>query len=193
MAAVIDSRHITEAAAETCAMVTRQLTEDGHLHLQTAIAATAYLAGTCLVRNSDVDLSDRKPGSKITLGANDRAPEIVSDIFEMAHSDGVDPNCGMLDPIPVRHQPVKSYLELMVMLDDAHQRILKRWRIPPEEQPRVAARATAQLIARNRADLEPSIGKALAAAAVMIAATSVPPPPGASKILQKKRWWQFWR
>lgn len=166
------------------ALVIETLRNDRGVHAETAIAASAVLAGECVLACAGYDTSGLEPGSMITSDVVNQllfeaeGQLTVSDYFMNAlFGQGIDVSKeSWPEAIPDEHQVMLDPMEIVARLRPQALGMFEQVQAEPLERAYAAAQATALLVAHTRRVLDPNIGKALALEAMLRGAKSVPMP-----------------
>lgn len=170
---------IASASGEIYHTVCEAIADGRGTHLETAITAIGYLAGTAMLRNSGVDFSRLDPGTPIFVDAvNEVGQDVVGTMLEtIARGGQTGPHDLKARPaasVPPGHDALLSHEELMRRLMPKFEAILARHSIPADLAPFACAHAEAQIIIAGQAQLAPAIGKAIAVNAIVRASKTVP-------------------
>ncbi|MEO6741741.1 MAG: hypothetical protein ABIP20_15970, partial [Chthoniobacteraceae bacterium] len=181
---------ISGASGEIYHTVCDSIADGRGTHLETAIAAIGYLAGTAMLQNGGVDLSRFEPGTPVFVDAvNEVGQDVVGTMLETvargAQSGPHDLNAPPAASVPPGHDPLKSHEELMRLLMPKFEAILARHSIPADLAPFACAHAAAQLIIAGQAQLAPAISKAIAVNAMVRASKTVPFTSAGGFVTQK--------
>ena len=153
------------------------------VHLETAIYAPAFLAGTLILRSTGVGFSDHKAGQPIFVTqSNDEYGDIVNDkggeIFEFMQKScsplGLQPFGGWNAPVPDNHQPLQSGVEFVRNIEKPFQDLMKQVGAREELYPYVAGLTSMIIIKMGAQTLNPELSKAIALSALMAGCKTVP-------------------
>lgn len=136
------------------------LQDEKGVHLETAIAATARMAGTYLFRSFGFELSDAEAGQAVLSEiANEKGPELVNILAGVLHENSItiDQAAVESDPGP-EHEPHLSFLETQPKLEPLYEAIRNRHALSYEDAAHTAAVATAGLVIQGAGVLDPAIG-----------------------------------
>lgn len=166
-------------AANRFADATIAALKDGKgVHAETAVAATARMAGTFLLRSFKLPLDGIEPGSVVLSDkANEEGPELVNILGGVLAHLGVDLDTGKLgnEPGP-DHKPLLSFLETQRKLEPAYGRIRESLGLTLKDAAESAAAATALLIQRTVGVLDPNVGFHIAAYGFVEGTKTAPGP-----------------
>jgi hypothetical protein len=146
------------------------------VHAETAIAATARMAGTFLFRSFDFALDGLQPGQPVlSEQANEQGPRLVQIIAAMlAHlGETIDFSKAAAGRGP-KHQPQLTFIETLGRLEPEYSRIKDRLALSPQTAAEAAAVAAALLIRQCKEVLDVGIGFGLAAYAVVEGTKTAP-------------------
>ena len=164
------------AADELFEGICQGLADARGIHLETAITAGGYLAGSTLLDCAHVDLSRLPPGAAVIVDeVNETGPLLVETLFDLCDRSGVDPEAPMPQEVPAANQSQRDYAELMAAFAPVLDRIVDRYNIDCDLRPFVAVRAVARLIVEGRQQLDPALAKTIATHAIVRGAKTVPP------------------
>jgi hypothetical protein len=130
------------------------------VHVETAIAATARMAGTYLFRSFGFDIPGSKPGSPVlSEEANQKGPELVNILGGVLAANGIQIDKAALDEAPSSdHEPHLTFLETQPELEAVYEKIRQKHGLSFQEAAWASAAATAGLIIQGAGVLEPAIG-----------------------------------
>ena len=169
-------------AAQAFAGATVEALREGQgVHAETAIAATARMAGTFLFRSFDFPLPDVQPGQAVLSdNANERGPELLQILGGLLTQLGVALDPQLLDAEPgPEHQPRRGFLDTQRRIEPLYDAIRLRLDLSLEQAAHAAAVATAIVIRQCAQVLHPSVAFAIAAYGFVEGAKTAPAPLGA--------------
>lgn len=148
----------------------------GSVHVETAIAATARMAGTFLFRSFGFDLQDAQPGQPVLSEiANEKGPELVNILGGILDMNGIKIDDSALGELSgLEHEPHLSFLETQPKLEAIYEVIRNRHGLDYVEAAWAAAAATAGLIIQSEKILEPALGFNLAVYGFIEGSKTVP-------------------
>ncbi len=175
----LSAQRLAQAGADVYQAILRSISDERGVHLQTAIAAAGYLAGTAILKSCGLDVSTLTPGSAVfTDRVNEIGPGVVQDVLNRVssgvRSGPIDLNAPLAELVPPNHQPLRSYENLLPLLWPQCQAILDRHQVSMEQAAFACSAAVAKLILDGQAQLSVAIGKAIAIEAMVKASKTVP-------------------
>ena len=117
---------LNEAANKATEIIFAHTQSERGVHLETAIYAPCFLAGTLILRSTGVDLSQLEPGQPVFVStANDQYSDIVNDrgretldfMQKVCPPLGLQPFGGWNQPVPDNHQPLQPGIELVCNIE----------------------------------------------------------------------------
>ena len=171
---------ITQASSDLCAIVIRAITDERGAHLETAIAAAGFLAGTAMLKSTGVNTSTLPPGSPIFVDqVNEIGPAIVDHmlglISQAQPTGAADLTASPASEVPQNHTPLRSMDDMLQLLWPQFRGIVARYCIPPQFAAYAAAGTAARFIIDGQKILPPAVGKAIALESMVKASKTVPP------------------
>jgi hypothetical protein len=154
------------------------LTNDKGVHIETAVAATARMAGTFLFRSFGFGVPDAKPGQAVlSEEANEKGPQLVNILAGILDANGIkiDEVALESDPGP-EHEPHLTFLETQPPLESLYEAIRKRHGLSYEEASWAAAAATAGLAIQGAGALDPAISFSIAVYGFIEGSKTIPAP-----------------
>jgi len=185
----IDEKTLTrigETANSFINIIFKEIKDDRGVHLETAISAPAFLAGTLILRATGVDLSALEPGQPVfvTLSkgqtddvVNTMGMEVLGFMQWLCPLMGLDPATGWDQPVPADHQPLLPGIELAHRIEKPFLALMTISGIPGELYPYAAAFAGVRIISMGMQHLSQEIGKAVAVNSLVAGCKTVPYPP----------------
>ena len=167
-----------DAAEEFVGAAVDALKTEHGVHVETAVAGLARMAGTFLFRSFDFTPSGLQPGQAVLSGnANEEGPRLVQLMGGVLAHVGV-----MLDdekiggaPKP-EHLPTLDFLETQRRLEPAFQAIKERHGLSMQEAANAGAVATALMIQRCAHALDPHIAFGVAVYGFIEGSKTAPDP-----------------
>lgn len=152
-------------------------TERG-VHAETAIAATARMAGTFLFRSFGFQLEGVVPGQPVLSDkANEHGPALVEILGGVLTQLGVALDSAQLaNEVPDANQPLLKFLETQPRLEPRYARVKDRFGLSLEEAAGSAAAAAAFLIQQTADVLDPHLGFNIAAYGFIEGSKTAPAP-----------------
>ncbi|MEO7652688.1 MAG: hypothetical protein ABIZ80_19690, partial [Bryobacteraceae bacterium] len=175
-----------QAGVEIYDAVHQTLNTDRGMHLETALAAVGYLAGSAILKSSGVNLANLHPGSPVFVeNVNEIGPQVVEDLLDLvARGKQSGPESLIAPPapsIPPHHIPLRSYEDLLQDLLPKFDAILARHSIPENRAPYTCTGPASRLIIEGQTQLAPSVAKAIVIESIVRASKTVPPSlPGST-------------
>ena len=154
------------------------LADQSGVHAETAIAATARMAGTFLFRSFGFELKGAQPGQPVlSEQANEQGPRLVQILGGVLGQMGITPDQSKLDqPEDPENRPNLDFLETQKLLESNFNVIREDAGLSLVEAADSAAIATA-IIVRQCADvLDPSIAFGIAIYGFIEGAKTCPAP-----------------
>ena len=154
------------------------LRDERGVHAETAIAATARMAGTYLFRSFGFELEGEKPGQPVlSEQANEQGPRLVQILSGVLGQMGITPDQTKLDePTGPENEPNLGFLETQKRLEADFNKIKEQLGISLNESAESAAVATAILIRECAEVLDPSIAFGIAVYGFIECAKTYPAP-----------------
>jgi hypothetical protein len=146
------------------------------VHAETAVAATARMAGSFLFRSFGFKLEGVEPGQPVlSEEANEQGPELVNILAGVLAQMGVELDVGKLadEPGP-DHKPLLGFLETQRKLEPAFAGIRDELGLSLREAAESAAAATAVLIRRATQLLDAHVAFHIAAYGFVEGTKTVP-------------------
>ncbi len=174
---------LNDAANKTTQIIFAHTQSERGVHLETAIYAPAFLAGTLILRSTGVDFSKLEAGKPIFVSqsndeyddiVNDRGREILEFMQKSCSPLGLQPFGGWNDPVPDNHQPLKSGTELMRDMEKPFNELMFQLQARVDLHPYVAALTSMVIAKMGVQTLNPEISKAIALSALMAGCKTVP-------------------
>jgi hypothetical protein len=134
------------------------------VHAETAIAATARMAGTFLFRSFGFQIEGAKPGQAVLSElANEHGPRLVNILGGVLEEMGITPDQSRLDqPEDPENEPKLAFLETQKLLEPKFNSIRENSGLSHIEAADSAAIATAIIIQQCAEVLDPSIAFGIA-------------------------------
>ncbi len=168
---------LAQAGAEIKNVILGSITDERGVHIETAIAAAGYLAGTAILKGTGINLSAFPQGGAVFVDeVNEVGPALVNHLFAL-----LGKTAPPADRVPENHQPLRAYKDLLPLLWPQAEAILARHQIPPRAAPFACAQAIGEIILAGQAQLDPAIAKALAVEAIVKGSKTVPYLPSGAK------------
>ncbi len=147
------------------------------VHLETAVGAASGLAGTLLLRASELPLAGLKPGAPIFSDAvNLAGPDLLTFMQMISQQMGIPPFSGWETPVSADHQPLQPVIDLVRELEQPFTGISHQLGVPPGLRPYMAALGAVKIIKMGANALNPEITKAVALSSMLAASKTVPYP-----------------
>lgn len=176
------SERISKAGIDIYSAVMWSVAEERGAHLETAIAAAGYLAGTAILRSCGVNLSMISPGAPVFVDAvNETGPAVLQQIMDLVaggqKTGAADLNAPPFHSIPQDHQPRQSYEELVLLMWPQFEAILAKHTIPLKSAPSTCAGPLARMILEGQSHLSPAVAKTIVVCTIVQASKTAPPAP----------------
>ena len=167
-----------DAAQEFADATVHALKTDRGLHVETAIAATARMAGTFLFRSFGFSGEGMEPGQVVLSGlANEQGPELLQVLSGVLSHVGVSLNEEETGRIPKpEHQPHQSFLETQKRLEPLYAAIRDRHGLSVKEAAESGAVAAALLIRQCSRVLDPNVAVGIAVHGIIEGTKTAPDP-----------------
>ncbi|GAB2534180.1 hypothetical protein GCM10027065_02180 [Rhodanobacter koreensis] len=172
------SKEQQEAAQQFVGLVVTALNNDKGVHAETAIAATARMAGTFLFRSFAFSLSSVTPGQAVLSDvANEQGPRLVQILGNVLAHVGIELDSSKLVPNKdPAHQPQLDFLSTQRQLEPVFLRTQEALNLSYVEAAQAAAIATALLIQKCVPVLEPHLAFGIAAYGFVEGSKTAPDP-----------------
>ncbi len=168
-----------DAAQEFLAATLDRIATAEGIHAETAVAATARMAGSFLFRSFGFGLEGIAPGQVVLSDrANEEGPPLLQILAGVLGHTGVvlDPERLAKGPDPER-RPLLSFLETQARLELRYAAIQERTGLSHAEAADAAAAAAAFLIMQCAGTLDPNTAFAIAVEGLVEGAKTAPGPP----------------
>lgn len=167
-----------QAAREFVDATIEKLRSERGVHLETAIAATARMAGTFLFRSFGFELNEAQPGQPVlSEQANENGPRLIDILGEALSEAGISLDLSGLDAAPSdEHDPQLNFLESQRLLEPAFNDIRTKFNLSLSDGADAAAEATASLIVQGAHVLDPSVAFNIAVYGFIEGSKTVPVP-----------------
>jgi hypothetical protein len=191
-----------KTAGELVDLIAKRLGSGRAVHPQTAIASSARLAGSLLLRSFNLNIHGVNPGTVIlSHEANEQGPQLVNIFGSMLQHFGVQ-----LDPAKLGwDQKYGEGLELttlqsLSLLQDEAMEIARKNAVPLKESAHAAAIATAFIAKECVKDVGVEAAFNIAVYGFLEGSKTAPPQPASPSISEaptsiaegKKPWYKFW-
>jgi len=174
---------LNEAANQVTQIIFEHTKSERGVHVETAISAPCFLAGTLILRSTGVDLTKLEPGQPVFVNiASNASEDVVNDAGRAVHDFmqkicsplGLQPFGGWNQPVPDNHQPLQSGIDLVQKIEQPFQNLMNQFGVPGEFHPYAAAFAGMKVIQIGKQALNPEIGKAIALSSLVAGCKTVP-------------------
>jgi len=167
-----------EAAQEFAGLVIAALKNDRGVHAETAIAATARMAGTFLFRSFAFPISSVTPGQAVfSDAANEQGPKLAQILGNVLAHIGVKLDSSRLVPNKdPAHQPQMDFLSTQKLLEPSFSRTQDALNLSYSEAAESAAMATALLVQKCIPVLDPHLAFGIAAYGFVEGTKTAPDP-----------------
>lgn len=176
---------LNEAANQVTQIIFEHTKSERGVHVETAISAPCFLAGTLILHSTGVDLSKLEPGQPVFVNmASNVSEDVVNDAGRDVHTFmqkicsplGLEPFGGWNQPIPDDHQPLQSGIDLVQKIEQPFHDLMNQLGVPGEFRPYAAAFVGMKVIQMGKQALNPDIGKAIALNSLVAVGKTVPYP-----------------
>lgn len=190
---ISEAQHKT--AGELVNLIAERLGSGRAVHPQTAIASSARLAGSLLLRSFNLNINGVKPGTVVLSNeANEQGPQLVNIFGSMMQHFGVQ-----LDPAKLGGDqkpggdPELTILQSLSLLQDEAMGIARKNAIPLSEAAQAAAMATAFIAKECAKDVGAETAFNIAVYGFIEGSKTSPPHPASPPISgDKKPWYKLW-
>jgi hypothetical protein len=167
-----------DAAEEFVSAAIDALKTERGIHVETAVAGLARMAGTFLFRSFDFPAAGIQPGQVVLSGnANDEGPRLVELLGGVLAHIGVVLDDGKLGGAPdPENQPDQTFVETQKRLEPAFLKIKERHGLSPHEAAEAGAVATALMIQQCARALDPHIAFGVAVYGFIEGSKTAPDP-----------------
>ncbi|HTS24317.1 MAG TPA: hypothetical protein VMH81_00465 [Bryobacteraceae bacterium] len=165
-----------EVAADFTKTICLKLAEDKRIHAQTAISAAARMAGTLLLRSSNLPLSLLKPGTPVFSDLlNSQGQRVFGTMGQTLARLKVpfDPRKLNYD-LQTENQPHMGLMEVQSLLDSPFHEILRRYSLTEEQGAYAAAVCAAILIYQWAGVVDPHVSYIIATYGIVEGCKTVP-------------------
>jgi hypothetical protein len=161
------------------------------VHSETAIAMTARLSGSLLLRSFNFELQKLEPGSALlSEQANEEGPQLINILGSMLQNFGVvldKTKLGGSDALR-GEEPKLSVVESLALLQEDAIRIAEQNRLSLKEAAQSAAMATAFIVKECTPSIGGEVGFNVAIYGLIEGSKTVPPRLQSAS----KPFWKFW-
>lgn len=186
----------SRAAGAFVDLVATRLGKDRGVHSETAIACTARLAGSLLLRSFNLNLSAMEPGSVVLSNeANEKGPQLINILAAFLHGQGVSLDAQKLGGSHVSRgeEPRLTILQTTDLLQDDALRIAHDNGLSLEEAAQAAALATAFIVSECSKSIGAEVGFNIATFGFIEGCKTVPTLSTSRQGQAKgKPWYRFW-
>ena len=183
-------------AGQLVDLVAEALGSGRAVHPETAVACSARLAGSLLLRSFNLNIEKVEPGTVVLSNeANEQGPQLISILGAMLENFGVSLDTKKLDGKPkVRgRDPELSVMESLLLLQDKALSCVSRSGLNLVEASQAAAIATAFIVKECARDIGGEVGFNIAAYGFIEGSKTVPPRPTSGSAQSEKRpWYKLW-
>lgn len=191
--------HISEAqnkaAGELVDLVASKPGSGRAVHSETAIASTARLAESLLLRSFNRNIPGAQPGTAVlSHEANEQGPQLISVMSAMLQHFGVSLDQDKLEPSTRGSTPELSVVESLALLQEDAMHIARKNGLGLKEAATAAAMATAFMVKECARTIGAEVSFNIAVYSFIEGCKTVPPPiaaePASRK--EKKPWYKLW-
>jgi len=169
------ARQLNDAANRFNDVLFSHLRTEKGVHVETAIAAAASVAGTLLLRSTGLNLSALQPGQPVLVDTVDeQGMELLRFLQATCQTFGLDPKSGWDQPIPPDLTLLQSPQELARDLLPGFDALMKEVPLGAEWHAYVAGLSAAKIVAMGAKTLAPDVGKAVLLNVLVAASKTVP-------------------
>ncbi len=167
-----------DAAQEFVSTAIDMLKTERGVHVETALAGLARMAGTFLFRGFDFPLNEVQPGQVVLSGnSNEEGPRLVELMGGVLAHLGVTLEDEKIGGAPEpEHMPSRDFLETQKLLEPAFLEIKERHGLSMNEAAGAGAVATALLIQQCAQAFDPHVAFGLAVYGFIEGAKTAPDP-----------------
>jgi hypothetical protein len=165
-----------KASSEFTQTVMSRLTTDRGIHAETAISATARMAGTFVLRSCGLPLATLTPGTPIFSDLIDEQGQKVLQTVDqvLAEMNVVLDGAKLTDEIPENNAPHMGLPDVQSMFDASFRAISKKYNLNEEESANAAAISTGMLIQKASTILDPHVAYIIATYGMIEGCKTVP-------------------
>ncbi|MBN1667826.1 MAG: hypothetical protein JW862_12085 [Anaerolineales bacterium] len=154
---------LDQAANQLTELVFSHLQSERGVHLETAIAAPACLAGTLIVRSTGINFKNMQPGAPLFADElNQKGMEVFAFMQGVCRPLGLDPSTGWQGPLPEGIGFLHSPQELSQALEKPFLQAIRAFKLDDEWLPYIAGFASLKIVKMGAQSLNPDTGKAIA-------------------------------
>lgn len=166
------------------------------VHPETAVACSARLAGSLLLRSFNLNIETVEPGTVVLSNeANEQGPQLINILGAMVARFGVPLDAKKLhgQPNARGRDPELTVLQSLQLLQDKALELVSRSQLSLVEASHAAAIATAFIVKECAKDISGEVGFNIAAYGFIEGSKTAPPrktsrPPES----KKKPWYKLW-
>jgi hypothetical protein len=192
---ITEAQH--EFAGQLVDLVADRLGSGRAVHPETAIATSARLAGSLLLRSFNLNLQGAEPGTVIlSEEANEQGPQLIGILGAFLRHLGVSLDAKSLEGRSNSRgrEPELSVLQSVSLLQDAALSAASEWGLELNQSAQAAALATAFIVKECANNIGAEVGFNIATYGFIEGAKTVPPSlgPEPEAVAEKKPWYKFW-
>ncbi|WCE05973.1 hypothetical protein [Pseudoxanthomonas sp. JBR18] len=184
------------AAGDFVDLIARRLGSGRAIHPETAIASSARISGSLLLRSFGFDLDSEEPGTVLLSNeANEQGPNLVNLLGAFLARNRVTLDSTMLGGAPEHRgtQPNLDIQQSLALLQADALQIAARHSLSLRQAAEAAALATGFIVKECVASVGGEVGFNVAAFGFIEGSKTVPPLLNpASKPSSSKPWYKFW-
>lgn len=190
---ISEAQHTT--AGNLVDLIARRLGSGRAVHPQTAIASSARLAGSLLLRSFNLNINGVKPGTVVlSYEANEQGPQLVNLFGSMLQHLGVQLDSAKLGGNQNYGEDLElTILQSLSMLQDEAMEIARKNAVPLSEAAYAAAMATAFIAKECVNDIGAETAFDIAVYGFIEGSKTSPPHLASPSISEdKKPWYKLW-
>lgn len=184
------------AAGDFVDLIAGQLGAERAIHPETAIAASARISGSLLLRSFGFDLESQEPGTVLLSNeANEKGPNFVNLLGAFLAKNKVELNSTKLGGASVHRgaEPKLSTQQSLALLQADALQIAARHSLSLQQAAEAAALATGFIVKECVTSIGGEVGFNVAAFGFVEGSKTVPPHLNpTSKPSASKPWYKFW-
>ncbi|RBP48257.1 hypothetical protein DES53_1011058 [Roseimicrobium gellanilyticum] len=190
---ISEAQHKT--AGELVELIAARLGSGRAVHPHTAIASSARLAGSLLLRSFNLNIHDVTPGTVVLSNeANEQGPQLVNIFGSLLQHFGVQFDPAKLGGDHKRGEdPELTTLQSLSLLQDEAMEIARKNAVPLKEAAHAAAMATAFIAKECTKDVGAETAFNIAVHGFIEGSKTSPPHPASPSVSgEKKPWYKLW-
>ena len=189
------SKEQNAATGELVELIAAKIGEDRAIHPETAISASARLAGSFLLRSFNFDLSSSKPGDVLLSNeANEKGPLLMNIVLNYLSNSNIEINRESIggEQSQRGEEPELNFLDSLTLLQDDAIAICEKYSLTLEASAHAAAFATAFVVKECSAKIGSEIAFNVAIYSFIEGSKTLPPEfREQEKNKSTKPWYKF--